>query len=544
MGKLLTWIIKSDQPFSMVDNIHFADLLEYLKKDIVIVSRSTLMRRLDELYLLMKGQLKQKLHSFKSKYSITCDIWTSKNQLSFFGFTIHYIDDDWRMKDGLLAFKYLKGEHDGLSLAKEMIEILEEFEIADRLLGVTADNASNNSTMMACLQAYYNSKYPNSGFSKDWNQIECMAHVLNLGAQQILKSFKVSVDKETYEATSDSSDKMVSAVSRLAFLVRKIRKSPKLKRIFEKVCEEKKIKYLVPIIDVSTRWNSTYDMLLRALEYKDVISTTFYRHEDNSFIKLLLTKEEWNTINQLIEVLKPLKDATLLASQNSDSLMITNVIPLFNFCVDMLTGINSKFEPTDDIHIGISAAIEKMTHYYDKISPIAGVALILNPTMKQGYLKDILLWKDEWVDSVMQCFHSSYVFYKEKNGNVNVTASGNAPMTTTSSTSTERGSQDYKEYLNELKRKRGVVVSKSVEEYIRYFNSPELEAGSNVMDFWKANLPNYPILAAMAKDYLTVQASSVSAERAFSSGTDLVTSDRCSLSGEVIEKTQFLKYSL
>ena len=48
----------------------------------------------------------------------------------------------------------------------------------------------------------------------------------------------------------------------------------------------------------------------------------------------------------------------------------------------------------------------------------------------------------------------------------------------------------------------------------------------------------------MAKDYLTVQASSVASERAFSSGTDLVTADRCRLGGDTVEKTQFLKYVL
>jgi hypothetical protein len=52
-----------------------------------------------------------------------------------------------------------------------------------------------------------------------------------------------------------------------------------------------------------------------------------------------------------------------------------------------------------------------------------------------------------------------------------------------------------------------------------------------MLSFWKANESNYPILAAMAKNFLTVQASRVSVERAFSSGTDLVTADRCSLGG-------------
>jgi hypothetical protein len=48
----------------------------------------------------------------------------------------------------------------------------------------------------------------------------------------------------------------------------------------------------------------------------------------------------------------------------------------------------------------------------------------------------------------------------------------------------------------------------------------------------------------MAKDYLTVQASSVPSERAFSTGVDLVTPDRCSLTGETIEKAQFLTFHL
>lgn len=50
VGKLLKWIVKTDQSFSMVDNEHFKDYASYLKSDVSIPSRRTIMRRLEEIY--------------------------------------------------------------------------------------------------------------------------------------------------------------------------------------------------------------------------------------------------------------------------------------------------------------------------------------------------------------------------------------------------------------------------------------------------------------------------------------------------------------
>ena len=541
MGKLLKWIVKTDQPFSCVDNEHFEDLIEYLKKDAIVNSRRTIMRRLEELYSQMKGELKEKLNAFKSKYSITCDVWTSKNQLSFFGFTIHFIDDEWKMQEHLLAFKYLESEHDGVSLSKAMIEVLEDYGIADRLLGVTLDNASNNSTMLAEVEKYYAANYPGSGFSVVWNQVECMAHVLNLAAQQILKGFKQPIDSDTYDTSSDSADQLVSAVSRLSFLCRKIRSSPKLRRLMKKLCDEKNVKYLVPIIDVSTRWNSTYDMLVRAFEQRNIMSDVLYANKDDKLIKLLLKETDWICVHQLITVLKPLKEATLQCSKNGSSLMITNVIALYNYCSEMLKIALGKFDLDDDIHVGIEAAIEKLDHYYDKVSPMVGIALILDPTLKRQFLLTGLGWKPEWILSVEQNFKSSILFYK-----------GAVAAATRESSAQEAAVEDGEDgevvsNENYLKRKRNSVSGGGdiPSEYDRYLSLPLLtRTGTDVLQFWKANTFNFPTLAAMAKDYLTVQASSVPSERAFSSGTDLVTPTRCSMGGKVIEMTQFLKFVL
>lgn len=44
--------------------------------------------------------------------------------------------------------------------------VLEDYGFAERLIGITADNASNNSTMMAEVENHYQSKYQNAGLLK------------------------------------------------------------------------------------------------------------------------------------------------------------------------------------------------------------------------------------------------------------------------------------------------------------------------------------------------------------------------------------------
>ena len=81
--------VRSNQSFSNIDNKDFHNILQYLKKDLSIISRQTLMRRLKDRYELGQNNLKDLFRTVKSKFSITCDIWSSLNQLSFFGVTVH-----------------------------------------------------------------------------------------------------------------------------------------------------------------------------------------------------------------------------------------------------------------------------------------------------------------------------------------------------------------------------------------------------------------------------------------------------------------------
>ena len=55
--------------------------------------------------------------------------------------------------------------------------------------------------------------------------------------------------------------------------------------------------------DVSTRWNSTYDMVEFAIEYRDALDTMTADRGMN-LRKFELSKKEWNMATELSDVLR------------------------------------------------------------------------------------------------------------------------------------------------------------------------------------------------------------------------------------------------
>ncbi|KAI3683113.1 hypothetical protein L1987_83613 [Smallanthus sonchifolius] len=79
----------------------------------------------------------------------------------------------------------------------------------------------------------------------------------------------------------------------------------------------------------------------------------------------------------------------------------------------------------------------------------------------------------------------------------------------------------YKEMLNEFsKRARGTTPSSELGRYIGTkflaFMPPTIFEEFDILAWWKKNGASFPILSAMARDVLTVQASTVTSESAFS----------------------------
>jgi len=118
--------------------------------------------------------------------------------------TVHWIDEDFKLHEALMAFTRLAGRHTRVRLANALFEILCEYEIWYKLFCCTTDAASNNKTMMKALsEKLWEEK------QIDWDpqkmHIFCLDHIINLAVQAFLKELKV-VKQQTSEDVEENDE--------------------------------------------------------------------------------------------------------------------------------------------------------------------------------------------------------------------------------------------------------------------------------------------------------------------------------------------------
>lgn len=130
-----------------------------------------------------------------AKLSIALDCWTSPFQQAFMAVTGYFIDKDWNYQEILLGFEPLHGTHSGANLSAVLLELLQQHNIVDRVLAVTADNASNNNTLMANIRESIDElELPNQ---TPIVRIPCLAHVIQLSLRELLSLVKADPQNDT-----------------------------------------------------------------------------------------------------------------------------------------------------------------------------------------------------------------------------------------------------------------------------------------------------------------------------------------------------------
>ncbi|OWZ15705.1 hypothetical protein PHMEG_00010599, partial [Phytophthora megakarya] len=77
-------------------------------------------------------------------YSITSDIWTTRNSHSYIAFTIHYVNEEFEFVSWALEVKEIPGKHDGTAIVAALNMILDDWGLSkDLCTHVVRDPGSN-----------------------------------------------------------------------------------------------------------------------------------------------------------------------------------------------------------------------------------------------------------------------------------------------------------------------------------------------------------------------------------------------------------------
>ncbi|GKB80597.1 zinc finger BED domain-containing protein RICESLEEPER 2-like protein [Tanacetum coccineum] len=258
---------------------------------------------------------------------------------------------------------------------------------------------------------------------------------------------------------------------------------------YSRICKQAGKPCLSPHWDVPTRWNSTYHMFLSGLKQR---STLMYFHDLLAYKNRChqFPAENWVIIEGLTQLLEVFNNATKILSgvyYPTSPLVLQQIV----FMTTKLT--EYEFEG------GIFATMvkpmkEKLKKYFERMPPIITCAAALNPCFNVHGVEFLI----ESISTDLELFDDSYATKAKK-------------------------------WFND-----------SFEDFVTMLQTTEFET-FDVLGFWKAKETMFPVLSRMAMDILSVQATSVASESAFSTSGRVLSIRRTRLTPASLEMCMCLK---
>lgn len=139
---VLDFVCHSIQPFSIVEEESFINLIKGMAPNREVMCRRTVAVRLKERYNNLKRRLIGELSRVHA-VTTTADCWSHFNR-AFLGVTVHWLDEETLgRKSAMLTVKRLVGRHTYDVLAAAIEGIHRDFNIQNKVVSCVTDNGSN-----------------------------------------------------------------------------------------------------------------------------------------------------------------------------------------------------------------------------------------------------------------------------------------------------------------------------------------------------------------------------------------------------------------
>jgi hAT family C-terminal dimerisation region len=589
----VAFMVCCQQAFRLVENPWFITFLATLSNLLYLLPKShgNVREWIVESYASNKVKIKKALHTARSRIHLSFDLWTSGNYYNFCAVVAHFVTQNHTVKTALIGFREVMGVHSGENIAESVRTVCEEYDIVDKLGCFVLDNAKNNDTCIRTLHRSWGWK--DSDVPR--RRLRCMGHIINLVAHAFVLGEKQTEFEEVLHAERNDLElegrvklwNICGPIGKLHYIVVYILRTPQRRTAFKAGGDDCDPTTFVPKRDNSTRWNSIFEMISRALDLRQAIDFYVFQNlkttdeyeklrragrKEGFLEEMKLTTDDWYILGELKEALKIFAKATKSLEGKAEDFefgAMAECIPIIERMQSELIRLQERFPETntfphttlDSLELDEEAPVPssnpatafmtnctnnaflKLQKYYalTDASVWYTVGLILNPAVKWGYFEFQWVDKPDWLVEAKKKVRSLWTQeYKPvtttvpQKRKITLPERGNQPTTSVRSEGNFRDSSIF-EF-------RTVQSSTHVprDEYQEYlaealetFDEDHLTVSA--LTYWTSNAQRWPNLSRMAFDALSIPAMSAECERCFSSAKNTITDLRNRLGPDSIE---------
>ena len=530
------------RPYSVVEQPGFKGLINELEPKYHIPSRQHFSGKvIPDLYTEVKSQLIDVLQTAKS-ISLTTDGWTSKATESYVTITAHFIID-WKIQNYVLQTRPLHESHTGINVGEVIQRAINEWGLSRPgiPIPIVTDNASNMHIAVEHVNGLH---------------IPCLAHTVNLATQRGLQ---------------------VPLMSRLLGRIRKIVTFFHRSTTANALLKSKQKLLNLPqhklICDVSTRWNSSYDMMSRYLEQQPAVYATLLSPEIRKNFKELVTLSDDDLTNaqEAVAVLKPLKTVTNILCDESN-VTVSLILPLQHRITVSLSHTDDDSQLVKQLKNAISADLAKRyknEHLRDillqtsALDPRFKTLPFISETEQHAVFSNLCLTAVGFSSTCPQIKTEPCTQNESDQAGPSLPSLPVLPEQSTSSDSLQikpgcvSNSEDEEPAIKKCAmedifgdvfvtrvQQAKPITERCDQEIIAYRAENAISMSESSLQWWKDRNAVYPLLSKVAEAFLSIPATSVPSERVFSTAGDIVSAQRSSLLPENVDSLIFLKKNL
>uniref|UniRef100_S4RUE7 BED-type domain-containing protein n=1 Tax=Petromyzon marinus TaxID=7757 RepID=S4RUE7_PETMA len=498
-GLLLQVIVKDLRPLDLVNGVAFREFLSFLEPGYSVPSVVYFEKMLEEKYNEVKQQCIAELKK-ASGLSLSCDVWNSAAVDAYMSVSVHFIDEDWQLRNFLLESTNVLESHTPIVIRQWIEDALQRFEVEPaKIVSMVHDTGENMSAAARLLEEAYS-----------WKPVQCAAHSLQL----IVKDHGIS-KLPALDRAVDVARQLVEYFRKSEFALSQLSVREKEYNIIE--CPL--------VVDTPSRWNTTFDMIDRLLELRVPIAAVLgdmaVMPSWPSAPMELVMPQQWDMLMELKTLLEPFVHAT--AFLGSETHVSASTVPVL--VKGLIRALEAVHYTLDGVEVVDSPHIQQLKERVKwqleerwKFPTAPHVDFLLYAAALDPRFRGLKFLSGPDADAVRSHVLAKAIDFNRQDPSANRDPSVVKP-TIIHVSGLDQLFAGFSDFADDMEV--AVVGSSDIEAIVykeaeQYFNEKQTPRGVNPLVWWRDNQSRLPYLSRVAKQVLCLPATSSPADKIFS----------------------------